>query len=110
MAKRRGPLTPLKEIITGLLNDGTLPLNPDDANIWKIWDEVVGPVVTRNAQPAWIKNGRLKVVVSAPIWLQELKFAADDIKIRLNKKLGRKAIDKIEFKVDPKSIMEPDKP
>ena len=99
MDAKRHSLTSLKDIITNLLSNGTLPFNPDDARIWKVWDEVVGPAISRNAQPSWIKNRRLKVTVSDPIWLQELKYVEEDIRERLNKKLDRKAIEKIEFRV-----------
>ena len=101
MDKHRNSLTPIRDVISNLLSNGTLPFNPDDAAIWKVWDEVVGPAISRHSQPSWIKNRILKVKVSDPIWLQELKFIEKDIKEKLNKKLGRKAIEKIEFRVGP---------
>jgi len=102
MDKGRDSLTSLRDVIANLLSDGALPFNPEDAYIWKVWDEVVGPDISRNAKPLWIKDRRLKVTVSDPIWLQELKFVEKDIKEKLNKKLGRKAVEKIEFRVGPK--------
>lgn len=102
MDKDKNSLTSIRNVIANLLSDGALPFNPDDAHIWKVWDEVVGPDISRNAKPLWIKDRRLKVTVSDPIWLQELKFVEKDIKEKLNKKLGRKAVEKIEFRVGPK--------
>jgi predicted nucleic acid-binding Zn ribbon protein len=102
MDKDKNSLTSIRDVIANLLSDGALPFNPDDAHIWKVWDEVVGPDISRNAKPLWIKDRRLKVTVSDPIWLQELKFVEKDIKEKLNKKLGRKAVEKIEFRVGPK--------
>jgi predicted nucleic acid-binding Zn ribbon protein len=63
----------------------------------------VGPAISRNARPSWIKNGKLKVRVSDPIWLQELEFVEESIREKLNTKLGRKAIDRIEFRIGPKN-------
>ena len=103
MGKAKNSLTSLKDVITSLLSDGTLPFNPDDARIWRVWDEVVGPAISRNARPSWIKNGKLKVRVSDPIWLQELEFVEESIREKLNTKLGRKAIDRIEFRIGPKN-------
>ncbi|TET89223.1 MAG: DUF721 domain-containing protein [Desulfobacteraceae bacterium] len=103
MVEAKNSLTPLKDVITSLLSDGTLPFNPDDARIWRVWDEVVGPAISRNARPSWIKNGKLKVRVSDPIWLQELEFVEESIREKLNTKLGRKAIDRIEFRIGPKN-------
>jgi len=95
-------LTPLKDVISNLLRNGELPFNPEDANIWKVWDEVVGPAVSKNAHPMWIKAGRLRVTVSDPIWLQELEFMEARIREKLNKTLGRKAVERIEFRVGPR--------
>jgi len=102
MGTERKSLTSLRDVISNLFSNGALPFNPDDAQIWNVWDEVVGPAISGNAQPLWIKDRRLKVTVLDPIWLQELKFVEKDIKEKLNKKLGRKAVEKIEFKVGPK--------
>jgi len=102
MEKNGDSLTPLKDVIANLLSDRTLPFNPDDANIWRVWNEVVGPAISKNARPLWIKNGKLKVTVSNPIWLQELQFVEKDIMEKLNGKLGRKAVEKIEFRVGAK--------
>jgi len=103
MGEAKNSLIPLKDVITNLLSDGTLPFNPDDARIWRVWDEVVGPAISSNARPSWIKNGKLKVRVSDPIWLQELEFVEESIREKLNTKLGRKAIDRIEFRIGQKN-------
>ena len=92
-------MTPLKDILSALLADPTLPFNPQDAALWKIWDEVVGPAIARNAQPLWIKNRRLRVKVSDPIWLQELSYLEVTVREKLNAGLGRQAVDKIEFRL-----------
>ena len=103
MNEKKPTLTPLKDIITGLLGvNSNLPFNPQDALIWKVWDEVVGSPISRNAQPLWIKEGRLRVKVSDPIWLQELGFVEGTIKEKLNTRLGRKAVEKIEFRLTSK--------
>ena len=102
MDEKKGTLTPLKDIISSILGGADLPFNPNDARIWKIWDEVVGTAIAGNAQPSWIKNGKLRVKVSSPIWLQELEFVEESIREKLNGQLGRKAVEKIEFRLDRK--------
>ena len=92
-------LIPLKDIIAELLGSTNLPFNPEDATIWRVWDEVAGETIARNAQPLWIKNGRLRVKVSDPIWLQELSFMEENMRNKLNERLGRKAVEKIEFRL-----------
>jgi predicted nucleic acid-binding Zn ribbon protein len=92
-------LIPLKEIIADLLGSTYLPFNPEDATIWRVWDEVAGETIARNAQPLWVKDGRLRVKVSDPIWLQELSFLEETMRNKLNERLGRKAVQKIEFRL-----------
>jgi len=99
MDEKKPSLTPLKDILAALLGDSRLPFNPADGLIWKVWDETVGPAIAKNAQPLWINKGRLRVNVSDPIWLQELSFAEEPIREKLNSKLGRRAVEKIEFRL-----------
>jgi predicted nucleic acid-binding Zn ribbon protein len=99
MNQRNSNLTPVKDILGALLNDSRLPFNPDDAQIWHTWAEAVGPAIARNASPLWIKKGKLRVKVSDPIWLQELSLVGESIKEKLNEKLGRRAVERIEFRL-----------
>ncbi|HDZ90327.1 MAG: DUF721 domain-containing protein [Deltaproteobacteria bacterium] len=92
-------LTSLGDIISGLLNDGTLPFNPDDVEIWQVWDEVVGEPYSGNTSPSQIRNRRLRVTVYDSVSLQDLKFQENQIRVRLNKKLGRPAIERIDFRL-----------
>lgn len=97
--EKKQTLTPLKEIITDLLGSADLAFNPEDALIWQVWDDVAGEAVARNARPLWVRNARLRVKVSDPIWLQELSFLEETLRNRLNERLGRKAVEKIEFRL-----------
>jgi predicted nucleic acid-binding Zn ribbon protein len=99
MDPSKNELTSLRDIISGLLTDGTLSFNPDDVDIWKVWNEVVGETISESARPTRIRKGRLSVTVSDPIWLQELNFLETTIREKLNSKLGRMAVDKIDFRV-----------
>ena len=99
MGEKKDSFTSLKDIISSLLNDSDLPFDPADARIWEVWDDAVGPGIAEHAKPSWIKKGSLRVDVSDPIWLQELEFVGNQIMEKLNEKLGRKAVKKIEFRL-----------
>ena len=86
-------------VLKGLFSDGSLPFTLDDLKIWDLWKEVVGPVVADSARPFWIRNGILRVMVSDSIWLQELQFQEEGIREGLNRRLGRSAVVKVEFRV-----------
>ena len=99
MGADNNSLTPLKNILKNMFGDESLPFNVDDARIWTIWGEAVGPAISKNARPSWIKDKKLRVIVRDPIWLQELQFVEQEIRKKLNNKLGREAIRKIDFRV-----------
>jgi predicted nucleic acid-binding Zn ribbon protein len=101
MEEKKDQFTSIKDIISSLLKDPSLPFNPADARIWEVWDEAVGPGIAGHARPSWIRKGLLRVEVSDPIWLQELEFLSDDIRERLNERLGGKRIKKLEFRLSP---------
>ena len=102
MNQRKDKLTSLKDIIASILGDSDLPFNPDDALIWKVWDEAVGPAISKNAHPLWIRDRNLRVSVTDPIWLQELRFVEGTMREKINEKLGREAVEKIEFRLGSK--------
>ena len=102
MGNKKDSMTTLKDVISDLMNSSALPFNPDDSRIWKVWDEVVGPAIARNAQPLGIRDRLLRVRVSDPIWYQELQFMEERIREMLNEELGRNAVKKIEFSVGPR--------
>ena len=99
MNKNKKDLIPIKDVLASLFKNSELPFNPADGQIWKVWEDTVGELIARNARPAWIKKGLLKVHVEDPIWLQELEFIGQDIKDRINQKLGRIAVTNIEFRL-----------
>ena len=102
MERKRKTLVPLKDVLSSLFSDAKLPFNPDDGRIWREWEEAVGSAIAKNAHPEWIKDGKLRVRVSNPIWLQELGFVEQTIKEKLNQKLGRRAVERIEFRLGTK--------
>jgi hypothetical protein len=100
MGQKQDSLSSLKDILAGLFSEGSLPFNPDDARIWRLWEESVGSTVALRARPSWIQNRRLRVLVSDSIWLQELSFMEEGIRANLNRLMGREAVEKIEFRLD----------
>jgi len=101
MTQKKETLIPLKDIIAGLLKDTDLPFNPADAEIWTVWEDAVGKGIAEHAHPVWIKNGCLRVNVSDSIWLQELEYVKETVIEKLNGKLGRIAVQRIDFRFGP---------
>jgi hypothetical protein len=69
----------------------------EEYGIWPIWNETVGPVVARNAQPEKIRNGTLFVSVTSPTWMNELQYMKQMIAEKLNDRIGREVVKNIFF-------------
>jgi hypothetical protein len=69
-----------------------------EADIWRLWPEVVGPTVAARAMPLRIIKGTLTVVVSSGPWKQELGFLKGMMKDKLNDRLGGEVVKDIVLK------------
>ena len=69
-----------------------------EADIWRLWPEVVGPVVAARAMPLRIIKGTLTVAVSSGPWMQELRFLTAMMRDKLNERLGGDVVSEIVLK------------
>ena len=100
MAKRTRMRFP--QPLSTLLQDGLKGLGLAErlreADIWRIWPEVVGPAISSRARPLRIINGILTVAVSSGPWMQELTFLKGMIREKLNGQLGATVVKDIVLK------------
>ncbi len=78
--------------------------------VWTFWDDEVGESVAKHAQPNGFRAGVLSVRVDNATWMQELQFMKENIRARLNQRLGKALIDDIYFvsgKTKPKRKTRP---
>lgn len=69
-----------------------------EAEIWRIWPEVVGEALACRANPVRIINGTLTIAVSSAPWMQELRFMTAMMKEKLNSRLGAEIVREIVLK------------
>jgi hypothetical protein len=60
--------------------------------VWNVWAETVGSVLASKSAPVRIEEGKLFVSVANSAWMQELQFLKDDIRSRLNHRLGASVV------------------
>jgi hypothetical protein len=65
--------------------------------LFRVWSAEVGPAIASRAQPTAFRDGILSVRVSTAAWMQELQFAKEDIRQRLNQRLGTEAVRDVYF-------------
>jgi predicted nucleic acid-binding Zn ribbon protein len=65
--------------------------------VFRIWAGEVGDAVAARAEPAAFRDGVLSVRVHGAAWMQELQFVKEEIRIRLNRRLGAERVRDIYF-------------
>ncbi len=78
--EKKESMSSLKDILQGILSGANMRFNPADAEIWEVWDEVVGPAIAGHASPSKIHKNKLIVHVPESVWLQELEYVSETIK------------------------------
>ena len=113
MPKRRR--MPFPRPLSGLVQDSLvgfgLAERLREADIWRIWPDVVGAALASRARPVRIINGTLTVAVSSAPWMQELRFMTAMMKEKLNISLGAEVVKEIVLKagrVDQSPVEVPD--
>lgn len=99
MAKKSPPIETLGSVLDQSLKRLDLTARLDEYAVWPVWNDVVGNVIARNAQPEKIRNGTLFVKVSSPVWMQQLQFMKDMIVEKLNHRLKGKVVKSLFFMV-----------
>jgi Dna[CI] antecedent DciA-like protein len=99
MAKKSLPIETIGSVLDQSLKRLDLETRLDEYSVWPIWNDVVGQMIARNAQPEKIRNGTLFVKVSSPVWMQQLQFMKEMIAGKLNQRLKGEIVKNIFFMV-----------
>ena len=87
--------------VTDVLSDVLKRVDPEQQmrvySIWNFWNQEVGELIARRAQPSGFRNGILFVTVATQSWMQELQFMKEKIREQLNARLGAELVRDIFF-------------
>lgn len=71
-----------------------------EAEVVKVWNQLLDPVVCAHAQPVGLNKGTLFVTVDSNVWLSEIvRYRRKEILDRLQHSFGRELIARISFRV-----------
>ncbi|MEE9530529.1 MAG: DciA family protein [Syntrophobacteria bacterium] len=62
------------------------------------WQEIVGSQLARQTQPEFFKDGVLQVRVENSVWLNHLRFLAEELRQKLNEELPSLKIKELRFR------------
>lgn len=71
----------------------------DKAAVISVWRDVVGASIDEHTRVEGFRGAELLVAVDSPAWATELSFMAEELKSRLNTKMGQDLVSCIRFTV-----------
>ncbi len=84
--------------LQGLISEMGIGTRLSERRAILLWDDVVGPEVARAAQPDRMNRGSLHVRVKTATWRHALMFHREEIRQKLNSRLGEELIKQIVLK------------
>jgi predicted nucleic acid-binding Zn ribbon protein len=88
------------DVLPALMKELRLDARQAEAEVVKVWNALIDPVVTAHAQPANLHKGTLFVNVDSSVWLSEIvRYRRKEILERLQNSFGKSVIQKISFRI-----------
>jgi predicted nucleic acid-binding Zn ribbon protein len=97
---RATPARRAADVLPALFTDLRLDSRRAEAEVVKVWNSLIDPVVTAHAQPANLHKGTLFVNVDSSVWLNEIvRYRRKEILDRLQHSFGTNVVKKISFRI-----------
>lgn len=88
------------ELLPRVLEDLRLDRRRTEAEIVRVWNNLLDPNIVAHAQPTGLWKGTLFVTVDSNVWLTEIvRYRRREILERLQHSFGREMITRISFRV-----------
>ena len=88
------------DLMPAVLKKIGLERRQSEAEISKVWNELIDPTIIMHAQPVGIRKGTLFVNVDSNVWLSEIvRYRRHEILQRLQHAFGPNLIARISFRV-----------
>jgi predicted nucleic acid-binding Zn ribbon protein len=90
-------LKSINTIINGFLKNSGLSSGVNQQKAIDVWNDVVGKSIAENTEVLSVEHGVLFIRVSSSSWSQELQLKKKEILLKVNNKIGNKAITDLRF-------------
>jgi predicted nucleic acid-binding Zn ribbon protein len=92
--------TPASAIMPRVLTELRIDFRRAEAEVVKVWNDLLDPTIVAHAQPTGLNKGTLFVTVDSNVWLSEIvRYRRKEILDRLQHSFGRDFIARISFRV-----------
>lgn len=86
-------------LVSKVMGDLGLDRKRADAEIVKVWNHLLDPLITAHAQPTGLNKGTLFVSVDSNVWLDEIvRYRRREILDRLQHSFGKETVKRISFR------------
>ncbi|HXG46129.1 MAG TPA: DUF721 domain-containing protein [Methylomirabilota bacterium] len=90
----------LSAVMPAVLSQLRMERRQSEAEILRVWQDVLDPRITAHARPVSYHRGTLFVAVDSSVWLDEIvRYRRREIIDRLQHCFGRELIKKISFRL-----------
>ena len=97
---RATPARTAATVLPKLMKDLRMDARQGEAEIVKVWNSLIDPIITAHAQPANLHKGTLFVNVDSSVWLAEIvRYRRKEIIERLQNSFGKSVVQKISFRI-----------
>ncbi len=87
-------------LLPRVLSDLRIDQRQAEAEVVKVWNDLLDPNLVAHAQPTGLRKGTLFVTVDSSVWLSEIvRYRRKEILDRLQHSFGHDLIAKISFRV-----------
>ena len=91
---------PASAVLPRVLSEMRLNKRQGEAEIVKVWNQLLDPLIVAHAQPAGLHKGTLFIDVDSSVWLSELvRYRRKEILDRLQHSFGRDVVTRLSFRL-----------
>jgi predicted nucleic acid-binding Zn ribbon protein len=91
---------PARDVMPRVLSELGIDRRCAEAEVVKVWNNLLDPNIIAHAQPTGLRKGTLFVTVDSSVWLSEIvRYRRKEILDRLQHSFGRDFISRISFRV-----------
>ena len=92
---------PIGEVVDGLLKERTFARGMPIGQLASGWADVVGPRLAAESAPVSLERGVLVVAATTGPWGAQVRFLADQIRVRADEALGAGSVAVVRVVVRP---------
>lgn len=90
----------ISAVLPNVLSELRIDRRRIEAEVVKVWNNLLDPAIVAHAQPTGLRKGTLFVNVDSNVWLSEIvRYRRKEILDRLQHSFGREFIARISFRV-----------